>query len=716
MMKYAKGKAYITLIFSILTHLIVNAQEVALRKAYNHYNYYEYSRAIPYFKDAFSQAEAIKEADYIKLANCYGLTNQPEEAASVYLKLIQSTVLEDKTVFLEYGKILLRLGDYEKAKTILKKFLSLHPRNKEVLGYIRACNVSEQLLENRLKIYIENEVFNSTENDFSPYLLNGELLFCSSRILEEKKRYYWDNEAFIDIYKVENKDDKQVLPLPKILNSDMHEGPFVYDVLSQTLYFTRNSPVDKKGGEKKYLLNIFTLKYDNGEWKNLKAFEHNIKGYATGHPAISADGNVIYFVSNRPGSIGETDIYYCRKIDGKWAEPKNLGAKVNTKGRELFPTLLGSSLFFSSDQHTGLGGLDIFSVKAVKGIVSGEPENLGFPFNSKRDDFGLIFKGDDKLSGYFASNRPGGKGGDDIYFFKESKVNIKGVVMDSIQFKNIANVSFRIINEQGNSQDLTTNENGEIALELPTNKRFIFVISKDEYKSKRIDFSTQSLNPTSDTLIFFELDKGISHKLEGVAFDKDGNNPIENAKVTMMDLDANKKEVTRTNREGKFQFFPEKEKNYEIKIDKEGHFVEKVQVFTDTANYQLKPEVPIEKLEVNKILEIENIYYEFDKYAITSKAIETLDEVIAILKDNPTIFIELSSHTDQRGSEDYNKELSKKRANAALAYITSKGIDAYRLTYRFYGKSQLAIECPQGDCDENVHQLNRRTEFKIISY
>lgn len=712
-------KNFSLLVLTVLLADLSFAQNAIVSKAQNHYNYFNYTLAITNYTKALEQNVSLQTEDWIKLANSYTFTNQPEKAAPILQKVIESPSLKDKNVYMNYGKVLLKLGEYQKAKSILKKFLSYFPNNSEAKAHIRACNTSEELMENKLKIYVDNEKFNSSENDFSPYILKNKLLFCSSRITEEKDRYYWDNEAFINIYQVSDSNKSEIIDVPDIINTKMHEGPMAFDTTTNTLYFTRNDKGrrNKKRGDKEFLLNIYSLQYKNETWTDLQPFEHNLQGFSSGHPAITANGKIMYFVSDRPGSIGKTDIYYCKKTKSGWSEPKNLGPKVNTKGAELFPTISDNSqLYFSSDQLGGLGGLDIFSVKTREAYPLKAAENLGAPFNSKRDDFGLIFKDIKKLIGYFTSNRSGGKGGDDIYFFKESKINIKMIVMDSIAFEKLPSSSLRIISNQGFTQDLKSNENGEHIIELPTDQDFTFVFSENEYKSKRMDFSTRTLNPTSDTLIFVELSKGISHKVEGIAFDKDGNQPIKDAKVIMTNVDDEKKEVTRTDDKGKFQFYPEKQKNYEIKIDKENHFVEKMQVYTDTSNYQLKPEVSVEKIEVNKILEIENIYYEYDKYDITPKAITTLNKVVTILKDNPTIFIELSSHTDQRGSKNYNYELSKKRANAAIAYITSKGIENYRLTFRVYGKSKLAVDCPNGDCDEDTHQLNRRTEFKVISY
>ncbi|UZR98277.1 OmpA family protein [Chondrinema litorale] len=711
------AKIYAIVILLLTVFTTVNAQEASLRKAHTHYNYYEYALAIDYFKKSSSEGRVLTESDNIKLANCYRFTNQPELAGEIYQQLINKSTPNDKSVYYEYGKLLLQLGEYLKAKTILKKYLTFNPDKEEVLEYIRACNASEDLLQNKLKIFVKNESFNSSENDFSPLLLNDTLFFCSSRFEDEKKKYYWDNEAFINIYQLSDSNKSKAFVVPGIINTKMHEGPMAYDSLNQRLYFTRNTNTIVKGNDKEYLLNIYSVEYKNGEWKNLKSFEHNIKGYSTGHPALSTDGNYLYFTSDRPGGIGGTDIYYCKKENDGWSAPKILGKEINTLGKELFPTFSKDGyLYFSSNLHSGLGGLDIFRIKIIGGSARGKVENLGFPFNSNRDDFGLVFKNVKKLSGYFSSNRPGGNGGDDIYFFKESKINIQLVVMDSIEYKKIPDVNLRLVSDQGITEDFASNEEGEILLELQAKQRFIFVFSKDEYVSKRVDFSTQSLNPTTDTLIFIEMRKGVSHKIEGVVFDKDGNNPLKYAKVTMVDLEKNKKEITHTNDSGKFQFNPEIDKNYEIKIDKEDHFVQKMQVSTDSSNFDIKEELVVEKMEVNKILEIENIYYGYDKYEITEEAKVILDKVITIMKDNPTVFIELSSHTDQRGTDDYNYALSKKRSDAAIKYITSKGLDAYRLSFHFYGKSKLAVECPQGDCDEKTHQLNRRTEFKVISY
>ncbi|WP_020529855.1 OmpA family protein [Flexithrix dorotheae] len=717
--------------FSKLTYIIciliissynLFGQSVILDKANNHYEHLEYTLAAPLFQEAINQKMTSDIDIHLKLVDCFTKMKQPEEAMKVLEWLIARNPGK-KNIYIKYGRLLKKTGEYSKAIVVFKRVLQLDPKDMQIVEEIQSCNNAKNLILARNSIYVKNLELNCSNNDFSPFPFGNGLIFSSSRTQKRKeKTYYWDGQPYIDLYyaskTIEGRFEEPTL-LPKPINSEMHEGPLTYDEITQTLYFTRNDlSYKKKKGKSTSLLKIYTSIKNGEEWENPIEFTYNSKEFSTGHPSLSPNGELLFFISDMPGGEGKSDIYFCRKNGSSWTTPINLGPKINTPEAELFPTIVNDTLlYFSSEGRGGLGGLDIYKA-VLKGSLVKSVTNLGAPFNSPKDDFGIVFEDYENSVGYFSSNRKNGKGGDDIYLFKKMEVKIQGLVLDSLKYTPLSNLQVRARDKNGFTNDFYTNEQGAFELNLLPEEKLILIFSAEGYLTKQINISTMGIQSDKDTSLIVEMVKGVSPILEGQALDKDGNTPISKAQVTRIDLSDNSVEITKTNDQGQFQFALDKEKQYEIIIDKENHFIEKKQFETEKfpKEAKLNSEVKLAKMKINDILEIENIYYEFNKFEITPAAIITLDKVVQILKDNPTLTLELSSHTDIRGDEFYNYTLSEKRALSALHYLTKHNIERYRLTYKVYGESQLAIDCEGDDCDEKKHQLNRRTEFKITGF
>lgn len=326
------------------------------------------------------------------------------------------------------------------------------------------------------------------------------------------------------------------------------------------------------------------------------------------------------------------DIYYCKKGDtGNWGNAVNLAA-VNTAGDERTPYINGdNSFYFSSDGLVGMGGLDIFKTTTVNGNFS-IPVNLGYPLNSPQDDFAYI--ADSPATGYFASNRPGGLGSDDIYSFNR---------------------------------------------------------------------------PEPVVLVF---------KLEGIAYDKNTHQPLSNTVVSLTKLNGMPLKVE-TGTDGRFAYDLAAGSTYGLKGQKTGFQGDAASVSTVnlTISTVLKQDLHLERFELNKEIVLKNILYDFNKSNIRPDAEKDLDKLVSILNDNPTIWIELGSHTDSRGSDQYNLALSQRRADAAVKYITDRGINRNRITAKGYGETRLVNGCRNGvSCTIEQHQANRRTEFHIVKY
>jgi outer membrane protein OmpA-like peptidoglycan-associated protein len=419
-----------------------------------------------------------------------------------------------------------------------------------------------------------------------------------------------------------------------INKNKLHTASASYSKDGSVVYYTASNT---DGLTKSELLeNVIGLKINkdtvaNGMYLKGSEFPFNSKSYSVGHPALSQDGKVMYFISDMPGGIGGTDLYETKWESGKWSQPRNLGDKINTQGNEMYPFIDSiGNLFFSSTGHKNLGGLDIFKSSKNGGNWT-QVENLNYPINSVKDDFGFMIYNDQK-SGFISSNR---EGSDKIYEFilQAAKVNVNGKIVSKIDGKPIASAKIEITDKARNITDtIYSAEDGSYSYILAPNTNFDITVSKEGFFSQSVEVST--INQVGDIVKDFSLEE------------------LVKGKPVVID-EANEKGV--------------------------------------------RP-----------------IFYDFDKSEIRQDAFEPLNKLVKRLKDNPKVTIELSSHTDCRGTDTYNQDLSFRRAKSAKNYIVSKGIKANRIKTKGYGESQPVNKCADGvPCTDDEYQANRRTEFKV---
>lgn len=454
----------------------------------------------------------------------------------------------------------------------------------------------------------------------------------------------------------------------------------------------------------------------------------NSNDYSVAHPAFSADDNILYFASDMKGGYGGTDLYRSVKTGGQWGTPENLGGEINTPGDEKFPYIAkDGTLYFSSNGHYGLGGLDIYRVLVDKKTNKlGKVENLGAPFNSSKDDFGLIVAKDNQ-SGYFTSNRPGGLGSDDIYSWINQSVKLNVKVIDKITREIIVGADCKLICSADFKGNKKTDVSGQTEYTVLPDSRCTLKVGKAGYKAKI--FSVNFKKESKELVV--EMEKmNLEIKLEILVLNKATNQPIEGAQITVDSKNTTDKVNAQTDPEGKLLVAGIKPNNeYYVTVEKEtGNPNAKyltVKRDVSTMNVKapafLKEVVYLDLVEKNVAIKIDNIYYDLAKWDIRPSAAKELDKLVAILEDNPTIEIELSSHTDCRSSMAYNMKLSSQRAESAVRYITKQGIDPKRMIATGYGESKLINGCKcEGSvvskCSEAEHQENRRTEFKILKF
>ncbi|MBC7388834.1 MAG: OmpA family protein [Opitutaceae bacterium] len=523
-------------------------------------------------------------------------------------------------------------------------------------------------------------------------------------------------------------------PFSSTLNSRAHDGPCTFNKEQNMIVFTRNNRkggVSRRSRDKvnKLALYIATKKDSSESWNKPEPFQFNNKEYSFAHPAFSPDGKTLYFASDMPGGFGGMDLFKS-KLDGKkWGRPVNLGTEVNTEGNDVFPFVdQNNVLYFSSNGHPGLGGLDLF--KFENNVVT----HLNYPISSKKDDFGVVIWSDGR-KGYLSSNRDLGGFDDDLYFFKASKsMLLKGKTFDAYTKKILKNTRMVLRDEKGNLLGETISDSlGEYSMPIEHEK-----VYKLKSSAKRYHDTTETIKTAGTRGQIIDKDVYLWNKIDvallGVVTDRETNKALDNVHVRFEDPKTRLDFFdVRTGENGSFRnAVTEKRINDTIDIDihlEKDKYLSKtvkfIAIVSDSGEIQLsqKLDLAMDKVKVGtdigKILHLNPIYFDLSKFDIRPDAALELDKVVTIMQENPTLVIELGSHTDCRSSKKFNQDLSEKRAKASAAYIVSKGIESNRIVGKGYGESKLINNCACEDakkssCLEEEHQLNRRTEFLIV--
>ena len=691
-----------------------------------------------------------------RLADEYYQTFKFDKAAEIYEDIIEKNP-EDILALRRAGESRMRIDEFDVAETHFRSLTLLKdsdPQDLLSLAYVLKVNKKydeavvayELYLMNNPDEYLEKyteddwatriirdsarfEVgttdINSPQSDFAPAFTEEGIIFASSRKQGKGKRniYNWNDQSYLNMYTASIAEDSSLVGAKVIKdksNSRYHDGTVTYDPQQKIMYFTRNNYLKgkKKSDEDGRLnLGIFFSSYTDGKVGKLQPFPFNDPSYSLGHPVISPDGKYMYFVSDMPGGRGGTDIWVSERNLDFWGEPKNLGSKVNTPGNEMFPYVNSEGLFcFSSDWHPGLGGLDLFYTELDS---SDTPvRNFGYPINSSYDDFGMLaFKGGRK--GYFSSNRPGGSGDDDIYSFiihPPTKVKVSGQVLDLVTGNPIPNATI-LLKDEYNDEVLevvaNTNHDGQYSFDVDFNTEYVIMGVKNGYFQEE-----KTINSNDKTGFLDRVNLEMSaydYAAEGkIIYAKTGK-PISDAIVYLKSADGKVlKEMTA--RDGNYFFELEKEKDYVIEATAVGFDSQEITLSTKGRKATIiTSDLSLFSLEEGTVVRLDNIYYDYNKATIRPDAKRELDRLYVLLTENPTLEIELSSHTDSRGTDSYNKRLSQRRAQAATKYLISRGIDAKRIMASGYGESKLLNDCGNDvECSEKEHQKNRRTEFKIL--
>jgi outer membrane protein OmpA-like peptidoglycan-associated protein len=445
-----------------------------------------------------------------------------------------------------------------------------------------------------------------------------------------------------------------------------------------------------------------------------------------GHPALTADGQTLYFVSDMPGGYGGTDIYVTKQEDGKWGVPQNLGPEINTEGMEMFPYVdKEKTLYFASNGQDGLDGLDNFKKKWNADTKKwGRLRNIGAPINGPYDDFGLVY-GKDKSLGYFTSNRPGGKGSDDIYSFEDHGVDLEGIVVDAKTGKPICKSSVKMNNKATNKEEgpKQTECDGLFEFTVVNNTDYCFEAMAEGYlPNNTVCATTKGVKPGETVFVRIPLQKDEPTALTVLVLDKATKLPIAGSKVALSNSCTEKVENGESDDKGTSCYMVKCGCGYIATANASGYLPGSGEGSTRDNCPQVKCGegggdtiiVELEKIEV-KAVELKDIYYDFDKWNIRPESEPQLNILLGFLKENPDAIVEIASHTDARAPYDYNIRLSQKRAQSVVDWLVAHGIERSRLKPKGYGETKLRNSCKDDvKCSEYEHQRNRRTEFQVI--
>lgn len=654
-----KRYIYYTLGSIILLSYLASCKSVKLEDADKKFAQGEYFVAADMYRKIYRKTPAKKRElrgeVALRMAESYRLINYPMRANAAYANAIRYKV-NDSTVTLQYARSLHKTGDYKQAAKYYQEFLQLYPGNQFALNGLEGARLAPLWkAKPTLHPVRRMELFNSNRGEFSPMLLPpdyDQVYFSSNR-----KEATGDTISGItgaklnDIFmsrKDENGNWMKVEHVESAINTESDEGTPSFTTTGTTMYYTHTPVPDSVGI---FFPGIYVSQRSGGSWSAGTKLDIGRKDTLSvyAHPTINSTGDVLYFVSDRAGGYGGKDIWKATLVGDLVESVQNLGPDINTAGDEMFPYLRNdSTLYFSSDGHPGMGGLDIF--RASYNSVTGRwtPENMQFPVNSQADDFGITFEGE-RESGFFSSNRGDGKGFDHLYSFEYPviKTLVEGYIVDTDD-EFVTNSTIRIVGRDGTNKKFPGKNDGTYTLDVAQGVDYVFLASGTNYLNTRMSLKTVEMEKDSTYLVDFIL------------------------------------------------------------------------------------------TPINKPVVLENIFYDFDKATLRPESKEELDGLIDLLNLNPNVTIELSAHTDRKGSDEYNNRLSQRRAESVVNYLITHGIAKDRLTAVGKGKAQpknvtkavvkkydflkegevlteqFIQELPPEQQDM-ADQVNRRTEFRVLS-
>lgn len=614
-----------------------------------------------------------------KLGACYLYSIERDKALQYLERAYELNPSVDPLLNYYLGQAYHLKYEFDDAITFYSKYQSAVMNNpdpwyrEELQMRIKQCYNGKEIVEEPIRVFIDNlgSNINTKYNEYGAVISADEsvLIFTARRNTSTGGKIDPDlNEHFEDLYISYRQPDGTWSPsenLGENVNSKDHDAVSAVSADGQKviIYLGGSGNGD-----------LFECILNGDEWSKPESFGKNVntKEYHESSACYAPDGNTLYFVSNKPGGLGGHDIYMTQKDEkGRWGEAQNLGNVVNTKYDEesVYMHPDGKTMYFSSKGHSSIGGYDIFkTVYDAKNNTWSEPKNLGYPVNTPDEDVFFVISADGKHGYFTSSSQVETLGGRDLY----------------------------VITFLGPEKPMVLNNEDNLLAEAtaPIKERVIAPVV--EVKEAQLTI------------------------LKGVISDFLSKAPLE-ASIEIVDNQANQTIATfkSNSKTGKYLVSLPAGKNYGIAVKKDGYLFhsENFDIPATAAFQEVEKNIELKQLAVGSKIVLRNIFFDLDKATLRPESTAELQRLIKLMNDVPTLNIELGGHTDSRGSDSYNMNLSKERAKAVVDYLTKNGIDASRLKWEGYGETQLVNNCANGvNCSDEEHQMNRRTEFKVLSF
>ncbi|WP_298221069.1 OmpA family protein, partial [Flavobacterium sp.] len=614
-----KNKATLLITFLSVLAFQSYAQSTAEKKGDKQYSKYAYIDATQTYERIANKG--YKSADmFLKLGNSYYFNADLAKAAKWYGEFFAMNPEAQPEIYFRYAQSLKSIGDYKKADEVMTQFNKLASEDSRAKIFKSKQDYMNEIKANSGRYEITDAGINSQYSDYGSAYSGTKLVFTSARDTGSlsQKKHKWTNQYFTNMYSA-SETPEGTLEAPekfaKNVNSKFHEDTPVFTKDGNTMYFTRNNfnnGTKGKDANKITLLKIYKATLIDNRWDKTTELPFNSDSYSVAHPMLSPDEKTLYFASDMPGTKGQSDLWKVAiNGDGSFGTPVNLGDAINTEGKETFPMITDENeLYFATDGHPGLGGLDIFMSRMNADGTFQAPINIGAPANSPQDDFAYLINTKTR-KGFLSSNREGGKGFDDIYKFLETR---------------------KLICEQELSGIVTDLETGEI---------------------------------------------------------------LANTKVTLFDEKFNKLEEVMSDDKGFYKFKSvECGKIYYVRAEKEKYDTKEQRITISKTTGKTDLPIQLEKTvkpvtvgdDLAKAFGIKIIYFDLDKWDIRPDAALELEKILDVMKQYPTMKIDVRSHTDSRQTFKYNEKLSDRRAKSTMAWLVKNGVEADRLVGKGYGE------------------------------
>lgn len=728
----------------MLINLTVFSQ-LKQKMADQHFERMEYSKCVEMYNELADKTMSGK-ANNIENIRKAAISNyklfKMKKAIHYFSVLTKKEQIDEKDN--EYYIQALRfIGKYDRAETVIKKAQKKFPKNSYFNQLKEDLNRFNSLFKDSANRKVSLTNISSKYGDFAPTYYQDGLVYAtkSKNTQVLNGRYKWDDSFYISLMKSPFNVDSTI-ENGKLLRHEFldrgHNGPVDFSKDEQKMVITKNELGKKKGKDVLRLSLYFSNKKEDGKWSDLTPFKYNDPKYNFGHGCFADKGKTLYFISDMPDGFGGPDIYRSKWENGEWSKPENLGERINTSMKEMFPFVSGDTLYFTSNGHFGLGGLDVFQVDLTNG---GEPENLGYPINTSADDFSIISEKDGE-HGFIASNRVSNgqkENIDQIYTFDREKVKHDLIVNVFEQYDSLEPVAHQPVTltnvKTGKEEEYFTDDKGQLKLSLGPDETYIVSTQKETFNLLK-----------KDTVSTVDLDKGEKVKADLILLPtkitiglrviaQDTKEPLEAATVSISNYlsDGDFDTSLVTNDQGLATVEVDRNQEFLAHGSKKGYIDDEKSFNTSNEDGRIiELELELPPITKGMTFKLDNIFYDFNRSSLRPKSMRTLDKLAQFLKNN-NVKVELSAHTDTRGSDEYNQKLSQMRAQSCVNYlINKKKIDPNDIIAKGYGEEKPAKTEYNGKTvtlndnfvygfeDEKVqekyHQLNRRTEATILEY